>query len=64
MLTPDSILTNTFVKHAFIKIMELCVSVYIVVPSFGATVRNMPPLAFGIHNEQYDYNRWIVVGGL
>ena len=36
------------VKHAFVKTAELCVFVYIVVPSFGATVCNMSllPLAY------------------
>ena len=27
---------------------------------FNATIRNMPPLAFGIHNEQYDCDMVII----
>ena len=57
-------LLNQFIKHALVKTKALGVLVYIVVPSFGATVRNMPPLAFDIYNEHYGYNRWIVIGGL
>ena len=26
----------------------------------NATIRNMPPFAFGIHNEQYDYDMVII----
>ena len=56
---------DPFVKHALVKPKGLGVLIYIiVVPSFKATVRSMSPLAFGTHNEHYDYNRWIVIGGL
>ena len=27
---------------------------------FNTTIRNMPPLAFGIHNEQYDCDMIII----
>ena len=35
-----------------------------VLPICYTTIRNMPPLAFGIHNEQYDYNMWVIIFGL
>ena len=55
---------NPFIKHALVKTKALGVLVYIVVPSFGATVRNMPTLAFDTYNEHYGYNIWILIGGL
>ena len=33
------------------------------IPGFYTT-RNMPSLAFGIHNEQYDYNMGVIIYGL
>ena len=32
-------------------------------PGFYAATRNMPPLAFGIHNEQYDYDMGVIIYG-
>ena len=34
----------------------------IVMLTIRTTIRNMPPLAFGIHNEQYDCDVVIIVG--
>ena len=38
-----SSLTLIFVKHAFVNIMGLGVFIYIIVPSFGTTIRNRRP---------------------
>ena len=42
--------------------MRVCL--YTIVPWLGATVRNMPPLAFGIQMSNTVKNRWIIISGL
>ena len=45
--------------RAFVPVISPAI---FLVPIFDATIRNMPPFAFGIHNEQYDSDMVIIWG--